>query len=350
MLEIDGSQGEGGGQVLRSSLTLSILMRQAVHIKNLRLGRSKPGLQPQHLKAVDAAGAISRAEVEGASLGSTRLSFSPGEVRTGRYVWDIGTAGSTSLVLQTIFLPLSLAGSASSVIITGGTHVPAAPCYHYLDMLWLPFMLRLGCNARLSLEECGFYPQGGGRINATIRPARSLKPILLEERRELTHITGISAVANLDARIAERQKRWASGRLYSQFPNLRIKIDQLKSRFKGTILLLYAEFASASDEFPAAACCCALGALGKPAERVADEAVDALLAFLASDGAVDPHLADQLLVPLAFAHAESRFRTSRVTRHLQTNAEVINRFQAARVTIDGSPGEPGLVCITPASR
>jgi RNA 3'-terminal phosphate cyclase (ATP) len=215
-------------------------------------------------------------------------------------------------------------------------------------MLWLPFMLRLGCDARLSLEECGFYPQGGGRINATIRPAASLKPMLLGERRSLTHITGISAVANLDAHIAERQKRWAAGRLNAQFPHLRIQIDQLKSRFKGTMLLLYAEFASDSDDFPAAVCCCALGALGKPAERVADEAADNLLAFLASDGAVDPFLADQLLLPLSFARGESRFRTSRITRHLQTNADVINLFQAAWVSIEGSPGEPGLVRIIPA--
>lgn len=350
MLEIDGAQGEGGGQILRSALTLSILTRQPVRIDNIRGQRSKPGLQSQHLKAVDAAAAISRAEVQGASLNSTRLSFSPGEIRTGRYTWDIGTAGSTSLVLQTVFLPLSFADSASSVIITGGTHVPWAPCYHYLDLHWLPSMRRLGYDARLILEEGGFYPQGGGRISATIRPAPRIKPLILQTRGELLSIQGISAVANLDLQIAERQKRWAAGRLYAQFPGLRIKTAQIPSRFKGTMLLLQATFASDSTLSPAACCCYGLGERGKPAERVADEAVDALQAFLATDGALDPYLADQLLIPLAFASGESRLRTSRITKHLLTNAGVIMQFQAAQVSIDGESGHPGSVQITPADR
>jgi len=161
-------------------------------------------------------------------------------------------------------------------------------------------------------------------------------------------IHGISAIANLDTHIAERQKRWAAGRLYAQFPELRIKTAHLLSRFKGTMLLLYAQFESETDGFPAAACCYGLGEKGKPAERVADEAVDALLAFLATDGAVDPYLADQLLIPLAFARGESRFRTSRVTQHLLTNAGIINQFQAARVTVESVIGESGLVRIKPA--
>ena len=169
MIEIDGSLGEGGGQVLRSALSLSILTRQPFHIYNIRLGRKTPGLKAQHLKAVDAAAAISHAVVEGARLDSTSLTFSPGELRTGRYKFEIGTAGSTSLVLQTVFLPLSLSGSASSVMITGGTHVPWAPCYHYLEWQWLPVIHHLGFDLSLSLEQAGFYPQGGGRISATIR-------------------------------------------------------------------------------------------------------------------------------------------------------------------------------------
>ena len=350
MLEIDGSQGEGGGQVLRSALNLSILTRQPVCIDNIRGQRSKPGLQPQHLKAVDAAAAISRAEVQGAAMNSTRLVFTPGEIRTGRYTWDIGTAGSTSLVLQTVFLPLSFADSASSVIITGGTHVPWAPCYHYIELHWLPFMRRLGYDATLSLEEAGFYPQGGGRINATIRPAPRIDPLVLLTRGELVSIQGISAVANLDPQIAERQKRWAGGRLYTQFPGLRIKTAQIPSRYKGTLLLLQAAFASDSAISPAACCFYALGERGKPAERVADEAVDALQAFLTTDGALDPYLADQLLIPLAFASGESRLRTSRITQHLLTNAWVINQFQAASVRIDGDLGHPGWVQITPADR
>jgi RNA 3'-terminal phosphate cyclase (ATP) len=211
-------------------------------------------------------------------------------------------------------------------------------------------MRRLGYDALLSLEECGFYPQGGGRISATIRPVSQTRPLVLEIRGELINMQGISAVANLDANIAERQKRWASGKLYSQFPDLRIKTTQLPSRFKGTMFLLHAQFLSESESTIAAACYYGLGERGKPAERVADEAVDALQSFLATDGAVDPYLADQLLIPLACASGESRFRTSRVTQHLLTNAGIINQFRVARVSIDRAIGESGVVRITPADR
>lgn len=349
MLQIDGSFGEGGGQVLRTSLALSILTGKPVHIENVRGQRSKPGLHPQHLKAVDAAAAISRAQVEGAALHSTDLVFIPGELRTGRYKFDIGTAGSTSLVLQTIFVPLSLAGSASTVVINGGTHVPKAPCYHYLELHWLPFMRRLGFDARISIEEAGFYPQGGGRITATIRPATSISALTMEERGELAFIDGLSAVANLDLSIADRQKRQALGRLLKRYPSIRIKTTSLHSRSKGTLLLLCAAFHLPSAETYSGCCYYGLGERGKPAERVADEAVGALETFLASDGVIDQYLADQLLLPLAFAGGVSRFRTACVTRHLVTNVWVINAFTDTDMIIDGDIGVPGWVEIHPTS-
>ena len=171
MIQIDGSMGEGGGQVLRTALSLSVITGQPVTLTHIRQGRSKPGLMAQHLKAVDAAAAISRASVEGAALGSTQLRFEPGEIRSGRYRFEIGTAGSTLLVLQTIFTPLSLASSASSIIIYGGTHVSWSPSFHYVDLMWLPTLRRMGFDAQLKLDLAGFYPPGGGRISATIRPA-----------------------------------------------------------------------------------------------------------------------------------------------------------------------------------
>src|SRR4030067_776268 len=169
MVKIDGSIGEGGWQVLRSALTLPMITGSAMIIKDIRARRPQPGLMHQHLKAVDAAAAVSRAHVEGAHRGSTTLKFEPGQLRSGRYRFDIGTAGSTSLVLQTIFLPLSKAGSASTVIITGGTHIPWAPCYHFLACHWLDWMKKIGYSAEISLDQAGYYPQGGGRISATIR-------------------------------------------------------------------------------------------------------------------------------------------------------------------------------------
>jgi RNA 3'-terminal phosphate cyclase (ATP) len=360
MLEIDGSQGEGGGQVLRSSLALSILTGQALRLVNIRARRSKPGLQAQHLKAVDAAAALSRAEVIGASMGSTRLDFHPGEIRPGRYKFEIGTAGSTSLVLQTIFLPLSRASSASTVMISGGTHVPWAPCFHYLDLHWLPILRRLGFDAHLSLDAAGFYPQGGGRVTATIRPAGPIQPLRLEERGELNSLGGISAVANLDLSIADRQRRQALRRLPTT-PAPRIKTVQLPAPFKGTCLLLLAVFggaleagAGSGDPTPqdgyAQCCYYGLGELGKPAERVADEAVEAYQEFLETPATIDQYLADQLLLPLALACGPSRFRTARVTSHLVTNASIVQAFLPAKIQIEGAAGEPGLVSIEPGAQ
>lgn len=347
MIEIDGSEGEGGGQVLRSALTLSILTRQAIHITNIRAKRSKPGLRAQHLKAVDAAAAISKADVKDARLNSTTLTFKPKEIRTGRYKFDIGTAGSTSLVLQTIFLPLCMANSASSIIITGGTHVPWSPSYHYLALHWLEFMQKRGFEAKLSLDHAGYYPQGNGRISATIRPVEQLSPITLIHRGVLKRIYGISSVSNLDINIADRQKRQAMSRLQNICDNIKIKTKKVPSKFKGTMLLIIAEFVNGSDSDYAQCCYFALGARGKPAERVADEAVDSLEAFLETEGAIDQYLADQLLLPLTFASGASEYCTSQITQHLLTNASVIRKFTKANIEIIGQPGHSGVVKVMP---
>lgn len=340
MVEIDGSQGEGGGQVLRSALALSILTGQAMRITNIRARRSKPGLMAQHLKAVDAAAAISKAHVQGAALNSTELVFEPIGIRSGRYKFDIKTAGSTTLVLQTIFVPLSLASSASSVIISGGTHVSWSPSYHYLELNWLPLLIEMGFDAQINLDQAGFYPQGGGRISAVIRPAAEIQPLNLIRRGPLLHLQGISAVANLPLSIAERQKRQALKRLEHLRPH--IKTVQMPSPFKGTLLLLFAEFENGR------ACFFGLGKLGKPAEQVADEAVDGLEAFLATEGTVDPYLADQLLLPLSLAKGASAIRTSRVSEHLLTNASILQAFLPVEIDVPARIGEPGLVRVQPA--
>jgi RNA 3'-phosphate cyclase len=341
MIQIDGSLGEGGGQILRSALTLSIMSGQPFSIKNLRENRSQPGLRPQHLKAVQAAREISQAEVEGADLDSRSLEFHPRTIRPGRYKYDIGTAGSTSLVLQTIFLPLSRAKVASTVTITGGTHVPASPCFHYLDFQWLPFLRRMGFEATLSQELAGFFPEGGGKVLATIRPNREVNPVNLLQRGELLQIRGLSASANLDRKIAERQRSQVLRRLGDRYLINDLRVVEMPARSKGTMILLLAEF-----EF-SQACYFALGAPGKPAERVADEAVDSLLEFMQADGAVDEYLADQILLPLAFAREKASLRTSRITNHLLTNAIVIMQFLSTRIEIEGAVGGPGWVSIFP---
>ena len=349
MVEIDGSLGEGSGQILRTGLTLSILTRQPLRISNIRLKRKNPGLQPQHLKAVDAAAAICTASVNGAALNSTSLMFEPGSIRTGRYRFDIGTAGSTSLVFQTVALPLSLASSASSIIITGGTHNPWSPCFHYLSMHWLHFLQRSGLDMSLQMELAGFYPQGGGRIISTIRPCKEIRPLVLAGRGKINRIYGVSAVANLDLSIAKRQKTRAIQRLMSYDPEIKIVTTNMASRFKGTMLLLIGEFFYSGNGYTQ---CCyfSLGALRKPAELVADEAVDEFIYFYATPAAIDQYLADQLLLPLSLAAGESLLHTARITSHLLTNAAVIHAFSLARVEITGSLGEPGMIKISPLGR
>ena len=349
MVEIDGSLGEGGGQILRTALTLSILTRQPLKISNIRLKRKNPGLQPQHLKAVDAAAAICTANVNGAVLHSTTLHFEPGKIRTGRYRFDIGTAGSTSLVFQTIALPLSMANSASSVIITGGTHNPWSPCFHYLSMHWLHFLQRSGVDLSLNMDLAGFYPQGGGRIISTIRPCKEINPLILQDRGEINRIYGVSAVANLDLSIAKRQKTRAVQRLLAYDPEIKITSTNMASRFKGTMLLLIGEFLHSGDGY-AQCCYFSLGSLGKPAELVADEAVDEFIQFYATPAAIDQYLADQLLLPLALASGESLLYTSKITSHLLTNAAIIQAFGLARVEMTGSPGGSGLIKISPTGK
>ena len=338
-LSIDGSTGEGGGQVLRTSLTLALITGRPFTLNNIRRRRVKPGLMAQHLKAVEAAREVGKATVEGARLGSQSLVFEPTGLCSGEFHFDIGTAGSTSLVLQTILPPLSFAAASSVVSLIGGTHVPWSPCFHYLEMHWLHYMRRIGFDIRLELDAAGFYPRGGGRVLATIGSASGLSPLRLTNRGRLKRIRGISAVANLDLGIAERQKARALKELKGVAGPIEIEILRLSSPSKGTLLLLLAEFENSQ------CCFCGLGALRKPAERVADEAVNEFLGFMATDGAIDHYLSDQLILPLALALGKSEIRTSKVTQHLTTNAEIVKMFLPVSIEVDGQIGQPGSIRI-----
>ncbi len=342
MIEIDGAQGEGGGQILRSALTLALMTDRHFRILNIRARRSKPGLRPQHLASVNAAASVGQAQVEGARLGSQEIEFQPSSIHPGSYRFEIPTAGSTSLVLQTVFLPLSTADSPSEIEIIGGTHVPWSPCFHYLEANWLPAMRLQGFRADLALEKAGFYPQGGGRIRALIQPLKKrIAPLRRLQRGDLQRIRGLSTVSNLPESIAQRQRKRAVERLADLGCPVEIDVQTLPSPGKGSLLLLHVEFEVGQ------ACYFGLGARGKPAERVADEAVDALHAFLGGEGVADEYLADQLLLPLAFADGDSEFRTSKITQHLLTNAEVIRAFGAAEIDIRGELDQSGVVEIRP---
>jgi RNA 3'-terminal phosphate cyclase (ATP) len=338
LLELDGSFGEGGGQILRTSLALSLITGRPFHLRNVRARRSRPGLQPQHLMSVRAAAAVGQAQTRGASRGSTDLVFEPGAVVPGKYDFPIGTAGATGLVLHTLYLPLTWkTSSPSEVVITGGTHNNHSPCFHFLDTTWRQYLERLGLRIRLTLKRPGFYPRGGGVVIAHIQPCTQLHGLRLTNHRKVTTASGFSAVANLPDDIARRQARRARYRLQEAG----LKVDLQETRWDGgpgTVLAVIL------DTWPVPSLFCGLGARGKPAERVADDAVDQALAYVRSGPAgVDDHSADQLVLPLALAAEGSEFTVARVSCHLLTNIEVIRRFIERDIVCEGEEGQPGLV-------
>lgn len=343
VVELDGSSGEGGGQILRSALALSIVTGRPCRVENLRAGREKPGLQPQHLMAVQAAAAICDAAVDGAHLHSRSLTFHPGPVQPGDYRFDVGTAGSAPLVVQTVYLPLARAATASTLTLTGGTHVPQSPSFHYLELVWRPFLAQIGFELELALERAGFYPPGGGEIRALIQPLTRARPLVSLARGDLQAIEGVSAVANLPLSIAARQRNQALQRLNAIAPAVGIELETLQAVSPGTMLGLLARFEHGHAGF------FALGARGKPAEQVADEAVDALFEFLTTTAVLDPHAADQLLLPLALADGASALSVSRITRHLLTNRDVVRAFLPVTIEIDGEMEQPGVLRIVPGA-
>ncbi|MFN3466648.1 MAG: RNA 3'-terminal phosphate cyclase, partial [Candidatus Brocadiales bacterium] len=263
----------------------------------------------------------------------------------GDYRFEIGTAGSASLVLQTLFLPLSRAPRPSRVEIIGGTHVPWSPCFHYLALQWLEYLRHIGLEVAgplptLEMPRAGFYPRGGGILVANVKPAGEIKPLILEGRGELVMVRGISAIGNLPGHIAERQKAQAEKRLAQHGLPHEIELLEMPAVGKGTMLLLLAEFENSR------ACYYGLGEIGKRAEKVADEACDALLEFLKTDGVFDEHLADQIILPLSLAKGTSKFVTPKITSHLLTNLEVIKKFLPVKVEITEMKERGGVISLT----
>jgi RNA 3'-terminal phosphate cyclase (ATP) len=339
LLELDGSFGEGGGQILRTSLALALLTGKGFHLRNVRAGRPKPGLQPQHLMSVRSAATVGGAQVRGASRGSTDLVFEPGPVTPGSYHFDIGTAGATGLVLHTLYLPLALRQTAPSTLrLVGGTHVSTSPCFHFLDVTWRAYLEAIGLRVSLRMLHPGFYPRGGGIVEAHIQPCARLRGLDLGERRP-GKVRGFSAVAGLPEHIARRQARRAAYLLSSAGLKADIR-EETWPGGPGSVLGIVFETEPAPTFFYG------LGARGKPAERVADEAADEALAYhAAAPAAVDLHSADQLVLPLALADGPSRFTVARVTLHLLTNVAVIRRFVERDIACEGEEDAPGTVRI-----
>ncbi len=336
LVPIDGDQGEGGGQILRSALTLSAVTGQGFEMRRVRARRTRPGLRPQHLAAVRAAAMGCRAEVHGAFDGSPDLRFVPGEVTAGDFDFDIGTAGATSLVLQTVLPVLATHAEPSRVTICGGTHVPRSPSYHFLARHWAPVVERLGLHARVVLERAGFVPRGEGRLRAETSAWTRPSTLDLTRRGSLREIRGLSAAARLKGDVARRQSEaartllWEQRRLESHWDVL-----EMPAASPGSCLQMEGVFENGRAAFAL------LGERGVRAEVLGERAARRLLGFLDEEEAcVDPWLADQLAVPLALAGGGGRLTTSEVTLHLETAAAVLRRFGIAARTW-GRRGGPG---------
>lgn len=340
LIEIDGSFGEGGGQILRTALSLSCLLNKPFRIFNIRKGRKKPGLMPQHIVSVKAAGEISNAEITGAEYGSTDLVFKPCGFKGGTFSFDIGTAGSACLVLQTILPSLIFSARTSSLKIRGGTHVPFSPSFNYVSEVFVPMLEKMGIVVRLDIKEYGFYPKGGGVIKAETFPCSKINPLKIKDRGRIKEIKGYSCVANLPLSIAERQRNALMERIQSIYSKpVNIDLFPVPSIGQGTFLFIEVISESAVAGFTS------LGAKGKRAETVGEEAAEEVIRYIETDAALDPHLPDQLVLYLALCKEESVITTSSITEHLLTNLWVIEKFIDYRYSIDGKKGEPGSIRI-----
>jgi RNA 3'-terminal phosphate cyclase (ATP) len=354
-LVLDGSYGEGGGQIVRTCLTLAAILGRAFRIERIRAGRAKPGLAAQHVTAVRATAALCEAAVTGDQVGSTALEFAPqAAVSCCNYAFDVatarqgGSAGAASLVIQTVLLPLALASGRSRLSVHGGTHMAWSPTFDYLSDVWLPTLTRIGLNAQLELRRSGWFPFGQGEIVAAVTGIGPgwrgrLRPLTLSERGALLRISGRALAANLPAHIAQRMAERSQTLLHPLGVPLQIAPQVVEAACAGCGLFLTAEYEKIRCGFST------LGVRGKPAEEVAEEAVAALLAHQRSDAALDVHLADQIIVPLALAGGRSQFSVERISRHLTTNTWVIERFGLARIHLELMASGTGFVTIEPQS-
>jgi RNA 3'-terminal phosphate cyclase (ATP) len=330
MIEIDGSEGEGGGQILRSSLSLAIVTQQPFRIVNVRANRERPGLMRQHLTAVNAAAEICAADVEGASIGSRNLTFRPGRLAAGDYSFAIGTAGSSTLVFQTVLPALLTAAGQSRVRITGGTHNRAAPPFDFLARSFLPLLQRMGAKVQLDLVSHGFYPRGGGEIRASITPAPRLGALRLHERGAWVRGYAEAYVSAIPLHVGQRELA-VIGRMLG-WPQDQLLLRALPNDVgPGNALTITLEYANVTEVFTG------FGERGVRAEAVAEQAAEEARAYLAASAPVGEQLADQLLLPMALGEGGS-FVATQATPHLRSNIAVIERFTQRHINVEETAG------------
>ncbi|MBD3882403.1 RNA 3'-phosphate cyclase [Phormidium tenue FACHB-886] len=349
MLQIDGAYGEGGGQILRTSLSLAAITGQPIRIDRIRAKREKPGLAIQHLTGVRAAAALCQAKVAGDRVGSTQLEFIPSQpVQAGQYTFDVaqtvgtGSAGAVTLILQTILLPLALAAGESIVTLRGGTFVAWSPPAPYIEQVYLPFLREMGVQATAKLSAWGWYPRGGGELQLEVSGngggVGSLSGIDLLERGALQQVKGLAIVTELPSHIPQRMASRAENLLTQAQLKAQVQPRRERGVGPGAGIFLAAEYEHARTGFGA------VGKIGLPAEEVAAIATQELVNFHANGAPVDVHLADQLLLPAALASEPSQYRAAEISLHLTTNAWVIEQFGLAKTAIDA---ETQTVTVTP---
>jgi RNA 3'-terminal phosphate cyclase (ATP) len=316
-IDIDGSRGEGGGQIVRTALALAVITARKLRMRRIRAGRKRPGLQRQHTACVEAAARLCGGTTSALEIGAQDLVFTPGTAFAPELAIDIGSAGSTTLVVQTILIPAIASGKPLHAVITGGTHNPFAPPFEFLDRVFLPHLRRMGADVTLTLERRGVPPEGGGRVVLDVRPAGTLRSVEILEAGSVVARHAIAIVARLPRHIAERELAVAQERLREP----RCEVVELPDDGPHNCFLVEVELASGAREL-----CTSHGRKGYPAEDVADDALDELEDFLECGVPVGENLADQLLLPMAVAGA-GRFRTlAPLTRHAHTNIATIREF------------------------
>lgn len=324
MITIDGSEGEGGGQVLRYACALSLITGEPFTIERIRGGREKPGLMRQHVTAIEAACAIGGAECEGLAIASGQICFRPGKVTPGDYHFAVGTAGSTGLVLQTVLVPLMLASARSHLVIEGGTHAMAAPPFDFLERTLLPVLNRMGPTVTARLVRPGFYPRGGGRIEVTIEPA-PLNAIECVARGELTGASATAMIAGVPFDVAERELKTAR-RFLPDWPEEAFTVRQFPAdQGPGTVLVLEAAYQHVTEVMTG------FGKLGVSAEQLAKSAARRMVGYIESSAFAGPYLQDQLLLPFAIA-GSGGFTSVKLSDHTLTAAKLIERFTGRRTS------------------
>lgn len=315
MIEIDGSYGEGGGQILRMSIALAALTKKPVKVFNIRANRPNPGLRRQHMTAIEAVAKICNAKTKGLHVGSSVIEFHPGELTGGIYKFDVGTAGSITLILQACLLPSIFAEKETNLRIKGGTDVKWAPPWDYFKNVFIPLLKKMGIEIEANLIRRGYYPVGNGEVEVKIKPCKKIKK--LEFKEEINKIEGVVNIANLPIDIARRIKKSAENKL-TALKETEIRIENAKADCPGVGIVLWTKEKILGAD--------SLGEKGKPAEKVGEECAQKLIEEIEADVDLDEKAVDQLLPYFAVSSEESVFKCRQISKHAETEIWLIKKF------------------------